>query len=149
MTTTLTRWSPVSDLLRGRMDRMFDEFLRDFIPAGSAEENLGRNWLPPVDIKETPETLTLTAELPGVKKEEVQITVENQVLTLRGERKFEKEIKGETYHRVERAYGSFARSFTLPANVKTDRVEASFANGLLTVTFPKLEEAKPRKIEIR
>ncbi|QQR75428.1 MAG: Hsp20/alpha crystallin family protein [Holophagales bacterium] len=149
MSTTLTRWTPTADPFRDRVNRMFDDFLRDLVPARNSEEMSGGRWLPAVDIKESPEALMLTVELPGLKKEEVSITLENQVLTIHGERKFEGETKDATYHRIERAYGSFMRSFTLPANIKTDRVDASFDSGLLTVTLPKVEEAKPRRIEIK
>jgi HSP20 family protein len=89
------------------------------------------------------------AELPGMTREDVQITLENNVLSIAGERKFEKDVKGESYHRLERTFGTFARSFTLPANVKTDKVEATFKDGVLTVTLPKVEEAKPRRVEIK
>ena len=149
MSTTLTRWTPTADPFRDRVNRMFDDFLRDLVPARSSEEMSGNRWLPAVDIKETPEALSLTVELPGLKKEEVSITLENQVLTVHGERKFEGETKEATYHRIERAYGAFMRSFTLPANIKADRVDAAFDNGLLTVTLPKVEEAKPRRIAIK
>jgi len=149
LTKTLTRWAPVNDLFRDRMDRMFDDFLRDFVPVRPTEELAERRWMPVVDIKETPESLVLTAELPGLAKEDVQISVENQTLTIHGERKFENETKGDTYHRIERSYGSFLRTFTLPANIKTDKIAAAFANGLLTITLAKVEEAKPRQIEIK
>lgn len=149
MTATITRWTPVADPFRDRMNRMFDDFLRDMLPARSSEEVASGRWLPSVDIKESPETLSLVVELPGLKKEDVSIMVENQVLTIAGERKFESEQKDETYHRIERSYGGFLRSFTLPANVKADQVDARFENGLLTVTLPKVDEAKPRRIEIR
>jgi HSP20 family protein len=150
MATGLIRWNPEANLLRGRMDRMFNEMLRDIWgPAAGSEEYSARVWAPPVDIRESDEALTLTAELPGLTKEDVSITVENNVLTLTGERKFEKEAKGETFHRVERAYGGFSRSFTLPATVKTDQVEARFEHGVLTISLPKQEESKPRKIAIK
>jgi HSP20 family protein len=151
MPTTLTRWTPVIDPFRDRFDRLFNQFLGQALPGtASSEEVSNQRWAPSVDIKETADALTLTAELPGLTKADVQITIENQVLTISGERKFqEKETKGETYHRIERAYGSFLRSFTLPANVKADKVDASFANGLLTVTLPQADEAKPRKVEIK
>jgi HSP20 family protein len=149
MTATITRWTPVADPFRDRMNRMFDDFLRDMLPARASEEVASGRWLPAVDIKESPETLSLVVELPGLKKEEVSIMVENQVLTIAGERKFESEQKDETYHRIERSYGGFLRSFTLPANIEADQVDARFENGLLTVTLPKVDEAKPRRIEIR
>lgn len=150
MTTGLIRWSPETDVLRNRMDRLFNQMLGDVWGAPAATEEVAtRRWSPVVDIRETDDALMLTAELPGLTREDVQITLDNNVLTLSGERSFEKESKGETFHRIERSYGAFSRSFTLPANVKTDQVAAVFGDGLLRVTLPKVEEAKPRKIEIR
>lgn len=149
MTTGLMRWTPETDLLRNRIDRVFNEMLRDAWGAPLSEPVAGRNWAPAVDIKESDEALTLTAEIPGFDKDQVEITLENNTLTLAGERKFEQESKGETYHRIERSYGSFSRSFTLPATVKTDKVDARFEGGLLTITLPKVEESRPRKIAIR
>lgn len=149
MTTGLMRWTPETDLLRSRIDRVFNEMLRDVWGTPLSEPVSGRTWVPAVDIKEGDDALTLTAELPGFTKDQVDITLENNVLTLAGERKFEQEAKGETYHRIERSYGSFSRSFTLPATVKTDKVDARFEGGLLTITLPKVEESRPRKIAIR
>lgn len=148
MQTGMTRWSP-NDLFRQPFDRLFNQALGDFFTAGrSGEEVSNRAWLPPVDVKETDDSLTLFVELPGIKGEDVDITVENRTLTIRGERNFEKDVERENYHRIERAYGTFARTFTLPTNVRTEEVEASFADGVLTIALPKLEAAKPRKIKI-
>ena len=150
MTTGIIRWNPEADLFRGRMDRMFNEMLQNVWGVAPTSEGVApRAWAPAVDIRETEEALVLSAELPGLTREEVEITLDNNVLTLAGERKLEKDAKGETWHRVERAYGSFSRSFTLPASVRTDRVEAVFADGILTVTLPKMEESKPRRISIK
>jgi len=149
MTTGLIRFNPEADLFRGRMDRLFNQMLNHaWSPIAASEEVTNRGFLPAVDIRETPEFLTISAELPGLTKENVQITLENQVLTISGERNFENETKDETCHRIERSYGSFSRSFTLPANLKTDKVDAKFANGVLTIQLPKTEETKPRKINI-
>lgn len=150
MTTGMIRWSPRSELFRDRFNRLFDQpFGTDIFNAFEAGEDMSsRNWLPPVDISETDEALVLTAELPGLSKEDVDITLENNVLSIRGERKFEKEATQENYHRVERSYGAFSRSFTLPSNLVSDKVHASFSDGLLRVEIPKAEEAKPRKITI-
>jgi HSP20 family protein len=104
--------------------------------------------MPPVDIQETEEGFRLMAELPGLTREDITITLENNVLRLTGERKFEKDVKKESYHRVERSYGTFARSFVLPQQVSSEKVQAAFENGVLTITVPKAEQAKPRKIEI-
>lgn len=149
MNTGLMRWTPEADLLRGRIDRVFNEMLRDAWGTQGFEPVASRTWSPAVDIKESDELLTLTAELPGFDKNQVEITLENNVLTLAGERKFDQESKGEAFHRIERSYGSFSRSFTLPASVKTDKVDAKFENGLLSISLPKVEESKPRKIAIR
>ncbi|MDQ2978353.1 MAG: Hsp20/alpha crystallin family protein [Acidobacteriota bacterium] len=112
------------------------------------ETSLGA-WIPPVDIEEDKEKLLLTAELPGFREDQIEIQMEGGVLTLRGERKFEEEKKdGKAYHRVERAYGQFVRSFTLPNNVDREKVEARFSDGLLRIEIPKREEAKPRQIRI-
>lgn len=111
------------------------------------EMSLGA-WIPPVDIEEDKEKLVLTAELPGFKEDEIEIQMEGGVLTLRGERKFEEKKDGKNYHRVERSYGQFVRSFTLPNNVDRENVQARFSDGLLHIELPKLEEAKPRQIRI-
>ena len=146
MTLGLTRWNPVNDLERDPIHRFFNRFLDDTL---STDMNAtSRNWKPAVDIKETEDALTLLAELPGMTREDIEVSLENNVLTISGERKFEKDLEKESFHRIERAYGAFARSFTLPSNVKTDSVEASFKDGILAVRLPKLEEAKPHKIKI-
>ena len=149
MTMALTRWTPEPDLLRGRFDRLFNQMLQDAWGGAAAEGFSGKAWTPSVDIRETQDALVFGIELPGLKKEDVEITIENSILTVAGERKFEKETKGESYHRVERSYGSFSRSFTLPTGVQGDQVEASFDAGLLTIKLPKQEQSKPRKISIR
>jgi HSP20 family protein len=105
-------------------------------------------WVPPVDIHEEKERLVITAELPGFKENEISITTENGMLTISGERKFEKEENGKNYHGVERSYGRFARSFSLPNNVDREKIQARFENGLLSVDLPKREDAKPRTIKI-
>ncbi|HEY6146284.1 MAG TPA: Hsp20/alpha crystallin family protein [Thermoanaerobaculia bacterium] len=112
------------------------------------EMSLGA-WIPPVDIHEDKEKLVLTAELPGFKQDQIEIQLEGGVLTIRGERRFEDEkTNGKNYHRVERSYGQFVRSFTLPNNVDRDNVRARFSDGLLHIEIPKREEAKPRQIRI-
>lgn len=149
MTVGLTRWTPTGELFRDRFGRLFDQMFDDsWKGTANVESFSSRTWLPAVDVKETDEALTLSAELPGIKKEDVEVSIENHVLTLSGERKFEKDVQKENFHRIERAYGSFSRSFTLPTNVKTDKVEARFEDGLLIITLGKAEEAKPRKVEI-
>lgn len=106
-------------------------------------------WNPSVDIFENKDSIVLEAELPGLSPENVNISIENNVLTLHGERKFEKKNEGDNFHRVERSYGSFTRSFTLPPTVSSENVDAVFENGMLRLTLAKREEAKPRRIEIK
>lgn len=150
MTTGLTRWTPATDLFRSRFHRLFDEAFSDFrTNFDSGEDVASRAWLPAVDISETDDALLVYAELPGMTKEDVDITLENHLLTLRGERQFDRDEKKENFHRIERSYGAFSRSFTLPSNVQAEEVKASFQDGLLTVEIPKVEAAKPRKIAIQ
>lgn len=129
-----------------------DEMTRLFVgvsPRGlDREEMAGGSWIPSVDIFEDKDRLVLEADLPGMNREDFDISVENNVITLRGERKFEKKVDGDNYHRVERAYGSFSRSFTLPQSVTADGAAAEFENGILRVSLPKREETKARKIEV-
>ena len=145
----VVRWEPFRDLLtlQDRMNRMFDESYRG---RGASEEDwaLGGSWAPAVDIYEHEGNIVLTAELPGVDPKEVDIRVENNVLTLRGERKWSTEVNRESYHRVERAYGNFTRSFTLPNVVDTEKIKADFKDGMLKLVLPKKEEAKPKQISI-
>ena len=141
----LIRWDPYREL-----STFADRFNRAFGSLAGRErdeESLGA-WMPPVDIAEDRDKITLTAELPGFKEDEVQIQMEGNLLTLRGERKFEEEKKGRNYHRVERSYGQFVRSFTLPNNVDRENIRARFNNGLLEIEMPKREDARPRQIKI-
>ncbi len=132
-------------LLQNRLNRMFDFPLAPF-----ADETLPlTNWVPACDIYETHKEIVVKAELPGLKKEDVFVTIENNVLTIRGERKFEEEVKRENFHRVERNYGEFLRSFTLPTFIDANNILAEFKDGLLLVFLPKREEAKPKQIEVK
>lgn len=149
MTRSLVRWNPRGTMFRHPMSRIFDEAFNDFLaPVRSTDESLGSDWIPPVDILEDDTRLVFTAEMPGLDRESVEITLEDQVLSLRGERKFERDEEKDNYHRIERAYGTFSRSFRLPTNVDTNAAKASFDNGVLTIELPKSEEAKPKKLEI-
>ena len=116
---------------------------------GQEESMTVAEWAPLVDISEDDKEYLIKAELPGVKKEDVHISVENGVLTITGERKFEKEEKNKKYHRVERAYGSFVRTFIVPDDAEADKVAAEFKDGLLKIRIPKSEQAKPKQIEVR
>lgn len=144
----IVRWEPFRDLLslQERMNRMFGEFRNTH--SSDDEWALGGSWAPAVDIYEQGNDIVLKAELPGVDSKDVDIRLENNVLTLRGQRKFENEVKKESYHRVERSYGSFSRSFTLPSVVDQQAIKAEVKDGILKVVLPKREEAKPKQIEI-
>jgi HSP20 family protein len=141
----LVSWNPYRDFqnIAERFNRAFSG-----TPARRDEEMSLGTWLPPVDIAEDKDRIVLTAELPGFKEDQIEIQMEGGVLTLRGERKFEDEKEGRSFHRVERSYGQFVRSFTLPNNVDREKIEATFHNGLLEIALPKREEAKPRQIPI-
>jgi HSP20 family protein len=131
------------------MGRLIDEAFNDFLsPVDAGDEALGADWAPAVDILETEDKLVISADMPGLDREQVEITLENHVLTLRGERKFERDEERDNYHRIERTYGSFSRSFRLPNNVDTTAAKATFDNGILNIELPKSEETKPKKLEI-
>ncbi len=140
------RWDPYRDL-----SSFADRFNRALGTAAGRERdeelNLG-TWVPPVDISEDKDRITLTAELPGFREDQVEVQMEGGVLTIRGERKFEDEKEGRNFHRLERSYGHFVRSFTLPNNVDRENIRASFNNGLLEIELPKSEEARPRQIKV-
>ena len=149
----IVRWEPFRNLagLQDRMNRLFDDSFRGMgLPHTEGEEDwaLGGTWAPAVDIYEQEGDIVLKAELPGIDPKNVDIRIENNVLTLRGERKVDQQVKRESYHRVERAYGAFTRSFTLPAVVDQERIKADYRDGVLSVTLPKREEAKPKQINI-
>ena len=111
-------------------------------------EGAGSRWVPPIDVREQDDALEFSAELPGLKKEDIEITIEDKVLTLSGERKFQSTEEKNGYQRIERSYGTFSRSFTLPHEVDQEKVKAIFEDGVLTIEIPRADEAKPRKIEI-
>jgi HSP20 family protein len=129
--------------------REFDRLFREaFSPAAAEGELSTRTWAPPVDIYEDGDNLVLKAELPGINPDDVEVRVENNTLYLKGERKFEKEVKEQNYHRVERSYGTFTRTFALPNSIDADKVAANYKDGVLTLTMPKKEEAKPKTIKV-
>lgn len=144
---SIIKYDPFREL-RGLQDDMNRLFLTNF-SRGSEEGFMSGAWAPSVDIFENKDQIVLEAELPGMKPEDVSISIENNVLTLHGERKFEKKDEGDNFHRVERSYGSFTRSFTLPPTVSSENADAEFENGVLRLTLAKREEAKPRRIEIK
>ena len=130
---------------RSEMDRLFDRFFDGWPPRFSAEEGV---WAPSVDVSETAKEVIVKAELPGMDPKDVEVTVDRDILTLRGERKREQEINEENAYRLERSYGSFMRSFSLPRTVDSSRISAKYSNGVLDIVLPKAEEAKPKKVEI-
>jgi len=143
----IVRFEPFRDLMNTQ--REFERWFRGaFAPALGEEEASTRTWAPPVDIYENGDSLVLKAELPGINPDDVEIRVEDNTLYLKGERKFEKEVKEQNYHRVERSYGTFTRTFSLPNSIDADKVGASYKDGVLTLTMPKKEEAKPKTIKI-
>jgi len=143
----IIRWDPFRDLitLREKMNRLFEEA---FTTRGEEKDLVASTWTPSVDIFETENSLVLSAEVPGIAEKDIEIKIEDNTLTLKGERKFEKETKEENYHRIERAYGSFYRSFTLPHYIDQDNIKAEHENGVLKITMPKKPELKPRKVKI-
>ncbi len=142
---TLTRWSPVRSLAALEVDRLN----RMFEAAFSGEPLSSGTWVPAVDIFETAEKdVVVKVDLPDMKREDIKVTFENNVLTIEGERKFVTDASHEQYHRMERGYGAFRRSFTLPATVDAARVEAGYQDGVLTVKLPRREESRPRQIQV-
>lgn len=141
----LSRWSPVTGLAAVEVERLNQMFDRMFTSEPWGEGH----WAPVVDILETAnKDVVVKAELPDMKREDIKVTFENNVLTIEGERKFADEPARENYHRIERQYGAFRRSFTLPASVDASRVQAGYQDGVLTITLPRREETKPRQIQI-
>ena len=143
----IIRWDPFRDLLtlREKMNRLFEDM---FTSRSEDKDLMASTWAPSVDIYETESELVMTAEVPGIDEKDVEIKIEDNTLTLKGERKFEKETKEENYHRIERSYGSFYRAFTLPNSIDPDKIHAEHENGILKITMPKRQELKPRKVKI-
>ncbi len=143
---SLERWDPFKEFqsLADRFTSLFDEIF----PFEWKEETVLSRWSPAIDIYETDEDIVVSAEVPGMDKKDIEVNVVNNVLTLKGEKKLDKEIKKENFHRIERCYGSFSRTFTLPDYVETDNIKASFKNGLLEIKIPKKPAAKPKEIKI-
>lgn len=141
----LTRWSPVRDLAAIEIDRLN----RMFESAFSGQPLASVAWVPAIDVYETAEKdVVVKADLPAMKREEIRVTFENNILSIEGERKFVSDTTEEHYHRMERGYGAFRRSFTLPATVDPNRVEATYQDGVLTVKLPRREESRPRQIQV-
>lgn len=144
--TSLIRRNPYGTRLGSRDP--FIQLMDNFFNSEATQEASNRSWAPAVDIRETEEAYLVQAELPGLSKEDIDITVEENILKLSGERRWEKDVEEEQFHRIERSYGSFTRAFSLPSRVDSGNVSAKFQDGVLTISVPKMEEARPRKIDI-
>ena len=142
---TLVRWSPFRNLvsIQDEMNRMFNSYFGRL----PEEEDQGM-WYPAVDISESTDEITVKAEVPGMKKEDIKISIQDNILTLKGEKIKENEEKEKNYHRIERNYGVFERSFSLPVSIQMDKVKAKYQDGILMISLPKSEEAKPKEIDV-
>ena len=140
----ISRWEPFRDMLslRADMDRLFSSLF-----GGTHEEREGL-WAPIVDIEEDNDNITVKAEIPGMNKDDIKVSVQSNILTITGERKHESETKNKTFHRVERSYGKFSRMITLPTDVDSDNVKANYKDGILSITLPKPEADKPKQIDV-
>ncbi len=125
------------------MDKIFESLM------GSSEDIQSGSWVPPVDIYETENEVVIKAEVPGVAQKDIEIKVEDDTLVIKGEKKFERDMEKETYHRAERVYGKFQRSFILPKSIEKDKIKATLKQGVLTIVLPKKEEVKPKEISIQ
>jgi HSP20 family protein len=148
---TLQRFDPFRDImnLRNQMDALFNEIGMGLLPRTAGQTEAAATWSPAVDIYETDKEIVLKAELPDIKQEDIRVSVDNNRLSITGERKFESEVKRENYHRIERSYGTFARTFTLPPTVDLDNIRAEYKQGVLTVSLPKREVAQGKNIAIQ
>jgi len=147
----IVRWEPFRELLstQDRFNQLFNQTFSQAFGEGQGHELGSRNWAPAVDIYENDHELVIKAELPGIDSKDVEVRVENHTLLITGERKFEKDTSEGNYHRVERTYGTFSRSFTLPATVSAENAQAEYKDGVLTLKLAKREEAKPKTIQIQ
>jgi len=143
---TLVRWNPIRDLAAMEIDRLE----RMFTGAFDRDVFGGQNWMPAIDLYEDAKgEYVLKAELPGIRREDVKVSMEGQALTIEAERHIDTEVQRDRYHRIERGYGQFRRTFTLPTTVDAGQISASYQDGLLTVRLPRREETKPRQIEVK
>jgi HSP20 family protein len=153
MARELTVWRPFRELIpfrdfesmRNEMDRLWDSFFE----GGTLKGEDGREWLPSLDVAETKNEIVVKAEVPGLEPKDIDISLSDGLLTIKGEKKQEREEKEENYHLVERSYGSFTRSIRLPKEVQSDKINASYKNGVLKVVLPKSEEAKKKEVKIK
>jgi HSP20 family protein len=146
----LTRWDPFHELanLQDRMNRLFTQPVAAFGNFANEESLTQGSFVPPVDVYEDEHSIQLKMEVPGIEEKDIDIRLENNLMTVRGERQFSKETKEENYHRIERRYGSFSRSFTLPNTVNPEDVKADYDKGVLTIRLGKRAEAKPKQIKV-
>jgi HSP20 family protein len=144
----ITEWRPFREVsrLRREMDRLWEDY---FGPGRRALQPLAEAWMPAIDVSESGDKVTVKVEVPGMDAKDIEISMVGDTLTIKGEKKFEKEEKDENYHMVERSYGSFVRALRMPAPVNAEKIEANYKNGVLTITCPKKEEVKPKAIEIK
>jgi HSP20 family protein len=148
---TLVRWNPLKEVpvLQNRINRMFEDFFHDGFIENTKGMGMTGAWNPVVDIYDTHDTTVIKADLPGLKKEDITINIEGNVLSLTGERNLDEEVKKENYYRRERAYGMFKREFTLPSTVDHEKIKAEFKDGVLNIEIPKPEEKKPKTITVQ
>ena len=148
--TLLTRWEPLREFstMQDRMNRMNRLFRESYGPEGPEEALTTTSFAPPVDIYEDEHNITLKLEVPGIDEKDIDVRIDNNTLTVHGERKIEKEEKEENYRRVERQYGSFTRTFNLPTTVDSEKVSANYDKGVLKIALPKKAEAKPKQIKV-
>jgi HSP20 family protein len=148
--TLLTRWEPLREFstMQDRINRMNRLFRESYSPEGPEEALTTTSFAPPVDIYEDEHNITLKLEVPGIDEKDIDVRIDNNTLTVHGERKIEKEEKEENFRRVERQYGSFTRSFTLPSSVDVSQVSADYAQGVLNIKLAKKAEAKPKQIKV-
>jgi len=145
---TLVRWNPIRDfsVLQNQMNRLFEDAMGTWLGESNGTGNT--NWVPLADIYENDSDLIAKVELPGVDPNRVDVRVENNVLTIRGERPFDQKVAQENYHRLERSFGTFSRSFALPTTIDADKIHAEYRDGILNLRLPKSERAKPKRIQI-
>ncbi len=143
----ITRWSPFRDVVsvQDEMSRLFDDVFGQRLARVQWTDGI---WNPSVDVTEDKDSVVVKAEMPGLNKDDIKISVQDSILTLKGEKKQEKEEKETDYHRIERSYGSFCRSFQLPTTVRADKIKANYEDGVLSIILPKTEEVKPKEIPI-
>jgi HSP20 family protein len=143
----IRRWTPMNEMMA--LQHQIGRLMGETLEKGERNDLDFGAWMPPVDMREETDKVVLEMEIPGIKKDDIEINIENSIITVRGEKKFEKDEDKGNYHKIERAYGKFSRSFSLPVAVKADSIDATLKDGILTLALPFAEEAKPKKITIK